>query len=125
MWGWIAFDPAVQTIYYGTANPGPWNAQQRPGDNKWTAGISRPRHRDRGGQVVLPCSARMTSMTHDAINEQILLDMPFAGKMRPVIFRAERNGYVYILDRNTGQVLSADSCRPVNRRAASISRPAG
>src|SRR5271166_2104251 len=36
MWGWIAYDPDLNLIYYGTANPGPWNQEQRPGDNKWT-----------------------------------------------------------------------------------------
>src|SRR5690349_19556818 len=39
VWGWISYDPELNTIYYGTGNPGPWNAEQRPGDNKWTAGI--------------------------------------------------------------------------------------
>ena len=33
------YDPELNLIYYGTANPGPWNPEQRPGDNKWTAGI--------------------------------------------------------------------------------------
>ena len=39
VWGWISYDPEQNLIYYGTANPGPWNPDQRPGDNKWTAGI--------------------------------------------------------------------------------------
>ena len=38
-WGWISYDPELDLVYYGTANPGPWNAAVRPGDNKWTAGI--------------------------------------------------------------------------------------
>ena len=33
VWGWISFDPQTKTIFYGTSNPGPWNAPQRPGDN--------------------------------------------------------------------------------------------
>ena len=36
MWGWFSYDPDLNTLYYGTANPGPWNANQRPGDNLWT-----------------------------------------------------------------------------------------
>jgi alcohol dehydrogenase (cytochrome c) len=36
VWSWISYDPEVDLIYYGTANPGPWNPEQRPGDNKWT-----------------------------------------------------------------------------------------
>src|SRR4029078_1866566 len=39
VWGWISYDSELNLIYYGTANPGPWNADQRPGDNKWTAGV--------------------------------------------------------------------------------------
>jgi lanthanide-dependent methanol dehydrogenase len=39
VWGWISYDPALDLVYYGTGNPGPWNPDQRPGDNKWTAGI--------------------------------------------------------------------------------------
>src|ERR1043166_2792762 len=33
-WGWISYDPDQNLIFYGTANPGPWNPDQRPGDNK-------------------------------------------------------------------------------------------
>jgi len=36
MWGWISYDPEQNLIFYGTGNPGPWNPDQRPGDNKWT-----------------------------------------------------------------------------------------
>ena len=39
VWGWISYDPELNLIYYGTGNPGPWNPEQRPGDNKWTCGI--------------------------------------------------------------------------------------
>jgi alcohol dehydrogenase (cytochrome c) len=39
MWGWISYDPALNLIYYGSANPGPWNSNQRPGDNLWTTTV--------------------------------------------------------------------------------------
>jgi lanthanide-dependent methanol dehydrogenase len=38
VWGWISYDPATNLIFYGTSNPGPWNSEERPGDNKWSAG---------------------------------------------------------------------------------------
>src|SRR5436190_4186570 len=38
-WGWITYDPDLNLIYYGTSNPGVWNAELRPGDNKWTCGV--------------------------------------------------------------------------------------
>src|SRR4051794_32161902 len=39
VWGWLSYDPKLKLVYYGTSNPGPWNAAQRPGDNKFTAGV--------------------------------------------------------------------------------------
>jgi lanthanide-dependent methanol dehydrogenase len=39
VWGWISYDPELNLIYFGTGNPGPWNPDQRPGDNKWTAAM--------------------------------------------------------------------------------------
>jgi glucose dehydrogenase len=45
---------------------------------------------------------------HDNINESILLDMPVGGQQRRVLVRPERNGFVYVLDRATGEVLSAE-----------------
>jgi PQQ-dependent dehydrogenase (methanol/ethanol family) len=38
-WGWISYDPDLNLIYYGTSNPGAWNPNQRPGDNKWSTSI--------------------------------------------------------------------------------------
>jgi lanthanide-dependent methanol dehydrogenase len=34
VWGWITYDPEQNLIFYGTANPGPWNPDQRPGDRQ-------------------------------------------------------------------------------------------
>jgi lanthanide-dependent methanol dehydrogenase len=31
VWGWLSYDPALDLVYYGTGNPGPWNPEQRPG----------------------------------------------------------------------------------------------
>ena len=113
MWGWIAYDPTTQLIFYGTGNPGPWNSEERPGDNKWTAGIFARDVRTGAARWFYQLSPH-DEHDYDAINEQILLDMPFGGRMRQVLVRMERNGYVYVIDRNSGQVLSADPFGPVN-----------
>ena len=39
IWGWISYDPELNLIYYGTGNPGVWNDDMRPGDNKWSITI--------------------------------------------------------------------------------------
>ena len=51
VWGWVSYDPELDVIYYGTSNPSPWNPDQRPGDNKWAAGMfaRRPEPARRSG----------------------------------------------------------------------------
>jgi PQQ-dependent dehydrogenase (methanol/ethanol family) len=107
VWGWISYDPARDLIYYGTGNPGPWNADQRPGDNKWTAGMFA-RDPDDGHAVWFYQFSPHDLWDYDAVNEQILLDLPIHGRTVPALVRVERDGYVYVMDRTTGQVLSAD-----------------
>jgi lanthanide-dependent methanol dehydrogenase len=113
MWGWITYDAELGMLYHGTANPGPWNATQRPGDNKWTAGIFA-RDPNSGQAHWFYGMSPHDEHDYDGINEQILLDMPFGGKMRKVLVHLDRNGYVYVIDRTNGQVLSADPFGPVN-----------
>jgi PQQ-dependent dehydrogenase (methanol/ethanol family) len=107
MWGWISYDPEQNLIFYGTANPGPWNPDQRPGDNKWTCGIFA-RNPDTGEARWFYQLTPHDLHDYDGVNEQILLDLPINGQTRKVLVRPDRNGYVYVIDRTTGQVLSAN-----------------
>jgi lanthanide-dependent methanol dehydrogenase len=50
VWGWLSYDPELDLVYYGTGNPGPYNSDQRPGDNKWTSSVLARRPAD--GQLV-------------------------------------------------------------------------
>jgi PQQ-dependent dehydrogenase (methanol/ethanol family) len=106
VWGWLSYDPTLNLVYYGTGNPGPWNAEQRPGDNKWTSGIFA--RRPDTGQAVWAYQWTPHDMhDYDGVNEQILLDLTIDGVPRKTLVRPERNGYVYVVDRATGEVLSA------------------
>lgn len=113
VWGWISYDPDLNLIYHGTGNPGPWNPDARPGDNKWTAGIFA-RDADTGQARWFYQWSPHDLYDHDGINENILLDMDWQGQARRVLVRPERNGYVYVLDRTTGEVLSAKPFAAVN-----------
>jgi PQQ-dependent dehydrogenase (methanol/ethanol family) len=106
VWGWISYDPQLNLIYYGTGNPGPWNPEQRPGDNKWTAGVFA-RDADSGQARWFYQFSPHDLHDYDAINENVLVDLPIGGATRKVLLRPERNGYVYVLDRASGEVLSA------------------
>ena len=106
VWGWLSYDPKLDLIYYGTGNPGPWNAEQRPGDNKWTATIFA--RKPGTGEAVWAYQLSPHDLhDYDGVNENLLLDLPLKGQTRSVLVRPERNGYIYVLDRATGEVLSA------------------
>src|SRR4051794_13778583 len=113
MWGWISYDPDLNLIYHGTGNPSPWNPDLRPGDNKWTAGIFA-RDADTGQARWFYQWTPHDLHDYDGINEQVLLDMDWQGKPRKVLVRPDRNGYLYVLDRTTGEVLSAKPFGAVN-----------
>ena len=106
MWGFLAYDPSTNLIIYGTANPGPWNPEVRPGLNKWTSGVFA-RDADTGQAVWFYQMSPHDLYDWDGINEDILLDLPIQGANRNVLIRPDRNGYMYVIDRTNGQVLSA------------------
>jgi lanthanide-dependent methanol dehydrogenase len=106
VWGFVSYDPGLDLIYYGTGNPGPWNPEQRPGDNKWTSGVFA-RRPDTGEAVWFYQSSPHDLHDYDGINESILVDLDWRGTRRKLMLRPERNGYIYVMDRTTGQVLSA------------------
>jgi alcohol dehydrogenase (cytochrome c) len=113
VWGWITYDPKQDLIFYGTGNPGPWNPYQRPGLNFWTCTLFA-RDPDTGMAKWAVQWNPHDTHDYDGINELVLLDVPMGGRMRKVIARPERNGYLYLLDRATGQVLSAEPYAYVN-----------
>jgi PQQ-dependent dehydrogenase (methanol/ethanol family) len=107
VWGWISYDPQADLVYYGTANPGPWNPEQRPGANKWTAGIFARRPDDGQARWFYQYSPHDLH-DYDGVNENVLLDLDWKGSPRKLLVHPDRNGYVYVMDRLTGQVLAAD-----------------
>ena len=113
VWGWISYDPELHMIYHGTGNPGPWNPDQRPGDNKWTTGVFA-RDLDTGKARWFYQTTPHDLFDHDDINEIILADIPSGNGRRPVMLRPARDGFFYVIDRRSGQVLSATPYGYVN-----------
>ena len=79
VWGWISYDPELDLIYYGTGNPGPWNSNQRPGDNLWTTTIFA-RDPDTGMAKWAYQTSPHDLWDHDGINEVVLVDLEIDGK---------------------------------------------
>ena len=112
IWGWISYDPELNLIYYGTGNPGVWNDDMRPGDNKWSITIWA-RNPETGEAKWAYQIEPHDGWDYDEIMENILVDMPWQGKTRKLLIHPGRTGFVFVLDRETGEVLSAENFEPV------------
>ena len=112
VWGWISYDAEQNLIYYGTANPGPWNPAQRPGDNKWTSGVFARDARTGEARWFYQMSPH-DLYDYDGVNENILIEGTIDGRQRKVLVHPDRNGYLYVIDRSTGEVISATPFAPI------------
>ncbi len=106
VWAWISYDPQLNLIYYGTSNPSPRVSDQRPGDNLWTSTIFA-RDADTGMARWAYQTTPHDRWDYDAVNEDILMDLPINGQVRKVLVHLDRNAYGYTIDRVTGEVLQA------------------
>jgi len=113
VWGWMSYDPELDLVYYGVGNPGPYNADQRLGDNKWTASVLA-RHPEDGSLVWAYQFTPHDSWDFDAAAEMILVDLKIGGKMRKALVHFDKNGFEYTMDRVTGEVLLAEPYVKVN-----------
>ncbi|HET9983378.1 MAG TPA: methanol/ethanol family PQQ-dependent dehydrogenase [Longimicrobiales bacterium] len=112
-WGWYSYDPELNLLYYGSGNPGTWNPDQRPGDNKWSMSIWA-RNPDNGQVRWVYQMTPHDAWDYDGVNEMILVDQVIDGKPRKTLVHFDRNGFGYTLDRVTGEVLVAEPYGPVN-----------
>ena len=112
-WGWYSYDPELNLFYYGTGNPGAWNADQRPGDNKWSMTIFA-RNPDTGEAQWAYQMTPHDAWDYDGINESVLVDLTIDGKPVKALVHFDRNGFAYTMDRTNGQVLIAKPFGHVN-----------
>jgi len=96
------FDATTGLAYFGTGNPAPWNSHLRPGDNLYTA--STVALDVDSGQI--KWSYQTTphdGWDYDGVNEFVTFDMN--GKRYGA--KADRNGFFYVIDANTGKLENA------------------
>jgi len=113
VWGWLSYDPVLDLFYYGTGNPAPYNADQRPGDNKWATSVLARRPGD-GTLVWAYQFTPADNWDYDAVQEMILADVTVTGRRRKVLVHFDKNGFAYTIDRATGEVLVAEPYVVVN-----------
>jgi lanthanide-dependent methanol dehydrogenase len=110
-WGWMAYDPQLNLVYYGSGNPSTWNPTQRPGDNKWSMTVWA-RNLDTGMARWVYQMTPHDEWDYDGVNEMILTDQRIDGKERKLLTHFDRNGLGYTLDRTDGELLVAQKFDP-------------
>jgi quinohemoprotein ethanol dehydrogenase len=109
-WDSITFDAELNRIYVGTANASPYDAEVRSpgaGDNLYTASIVAL-NADTGKYVWHYQINPRDSWDYDCTQQMTLATLTIDGKHRKVLMQAPKNGFFYVLDRQTGKVISAE-----------------
>ncbi|MBI1397809.1 MAG: PQQ-dependent dehydrogenase, methanol/ethanol family [Betaproteobacteria bacterium] len=102
---WVtgSYDPELNLIIWGTANPGPdWDSAYRPGDNLWTdstIALDADTGKIKWGFQHTPNDP----YDFDSISENTFVDTVIDGKFVRATLHANRNGFAYALDRKTGE----------------------
>lgn len=108
-----AYDPELDLVYWGTGNGGPWNPNARLGDNLYIASVVAIRPKT--GELVWHYQFSPNDpYDYDATEVGMLVDMKVGGKDRKVLAQANRNGFFYVLDRASGELLAANPYVKVN-----------
>lgn len=101
------YDPALNLIYWGTSNPSPdFNDDVRPGDDLYTDCVIAL-DPDTGKLKWYFQFTPNDLFDYDAVETPILIDSAFKGQPRKLLVQANRNGYLYVLDRTSGKFLLA------------------
>lgn len=101
------YDPELNTLYWGTSNASPdFDGGPRPGDDLYTACVL----------ALDPDTGKMKwhfqftphdLYDYDATETAVLIDTVYRGALRKLLVEANRNGFLYVLDRTNGKFLSA------------------
>jgi alcohol dehydrogenase (cytochrome c) len=101
-----SYDADTNTLYWGTGNPGSWQADTHPGDNLWTdcmLSLDPDTGKIKWGYQYTPNDA----WDYDGMATPILVDTTIDGKPAKVAVVSNRNGYFYAIDRTNGKFLYA------------------
>ncbi|MCC7120685.1 MAG: PQQ-dependent dehydrogenase, methanol/ethanol family [Gammaproteobacteria bacterium] len=110
VWDSMAYDPELDLLYVGTGNGSPWNQRLRSpggGDNLFLTSIVALRP-DTGEYVWHYQTVPGDTWDFTSTQHILLADLEWDGKLRKVLMQAPKNGFFYVIDRATGQLLGAE-----------------
>lgn len=115
-WDGFAYDPQIDIVYFGTGNAAPYDRGGRARavrDSLYTAAIVAL-HADSGRLAWYYQTTPGDSWDYDSTQKLVLADLTIDGTTQPVIMQASKNGFFYVLNRETGKLLSAKNYTYVN-----------
>jgi alcohol dehydrogenase (cytochrome c)/quinohemoprotein ethanol dehydrogenase len=116
VWDSAVYDPKTDLLYFGTGNGTPWNDDHRDpagGDNLYLASIIALRP-DTGEYVWHYQETPADTWDYDAVSPMMTADVTVDGKARHVLMQPSKNGFFYMLDAATGELLRAAPFTGVN-----------
>lgn len=111
VWDSMAYDPELDLLYIGTGNGSPWNYKVRSpdgGDNLFLSSIIALRP-DNGEYVWHYQTTPGDNWDYTATQHIILADLIIDGQNRKILMQAPKNGFFYVIDRLTGELISAEN----------------
>jgi quinohemoprotein ethanol dehydrogenase len=111
VWDAAVYDPVTDLLYFGTGNGTPWNRMMRDpsdGDNLFVASVVAV-NPDTGEYVWHYQETPGDSWDYDAVSPMMTVDIEIDGVERHVILHPSKNGFMYVLDAATGQLISGDA----------------
>ena len=111
---WItgSYDPELDLVFWGTGNAGPWTDERRKGDNLYVATLLAIKPKT--GEIAWHYQFAPNDVWDWDSWENVLGDVRIDGQMRKVVMHTHRNGFLYVLDRASGKLLSAKPFANVN-----------
>jgi PQQ-dependent dehydrogenase (methanol/ethanol family) len=119
LWDGMAYDPEANLVYFGTGNGTPWSQDIRQGEgtphlsNLYAASIVAL-DADTGEMRWFYQTTPSDQWDYDAVQHLVLADIEIEDQPRQVIMQVNKNGFFYVLDRITGEFISAEAVALIN-----------
>ena len=119
VWDSITYDPELDRVYFGVGNGAPWNAQIRSpggGDNLFIASIVAV-DRKTGHYIWHYQETPGETWDSESTESIVQAKLRIGGKIHRVLMHAPKNGFFYVIDRDSGKLLSAQNIVPMAKTA--------